>query len=57
MTTSTNDITGDKIATKVNSDLYRSNYDAIFKKSEETKPPEVSNEEPVESDKPTWSEP
>lgn len=30
---STNDITGDKIITKVSTDTYRNNYDMIFKKT------------------------
>jgi hypothetical protein len=30
----TNDITGDSIQTKVSSEAYRSNYDAIFRKFE-----------------------
>ena len=32
----TNDITGDSIQTKVSSEAYRSNYDAIFRKFERT---------------------
>ena len=32
----TNPITGDSIQTKVNSDAYRNNYDAIFGKSKQT---------------------
>ena len=31
---STNDITGDAIRSKTNSDLYRNNYDAIFNKQQ-----------------------
>ena len=34
--TARNDITGDVIATKSTSDAYRSNYDAIFRKKEES---------------------
>lgn len=30
-----NDVTGDEIKTKTNSDLYRDNYDKIFRKKQE----------------------
>lgn len=33
--TAKNDITGDEIKTKTTSDLYRENYDKIFRKREE----------------------
>jgi|GEM_PF-5352202 len=33
--TSTNDITGDRIISKTNSDKYRNNYDKIFRKKKE----------------------
>lgn len=33
---STNDITGDAIRSRTNSDLYRNNFDAIFKKQQPT---------------------
>ena len=39
MTTATNDITGDKIQTGVTTDLYRANYDLVFKKPQENKQP------------------
>jgi hypothetical protein len=42
MTTSKNDITGDDIKSKSNSDSYRDNYDAIFRK-----PTIFVNEKPV----------
>lgn len=42
--TTRNDITGDVIATKSTSEAYRSNYDAIFRKTPDT-PVEIIKEE------------
>lgn len=42
---SVNDITGDRLTTKVNSDQYRDNWDRIFgSKKEDEKPQEQSEE-------------
>jgi hypothetical protein len=40
----TNDVTGDVIATKTISEQYRSNYDAIFRKKPQRVPEEVTPE-------------
>lgn len=47
--TATNDITGDSIKTKHNSDMYRDNYDIIFRgkkeEQEETKVEDLADED------------
>ena len=47
MSTAKNDITGDLIASKISSNNYRDNYDAIFRKNKET---EVKDEESINDD-------
>ena len=39
--TTKNDVTGDSLITKAPTDAYRSNYDAIFKKSKQAHVPET----------------
>lgn len=45
--TTTNNITGDLIKSRHNSDKYAANYDAIFKKKQETQKKEVDSSKPV----------
>lgn len=39
-----NDITGDSLVSRVTTDDYRNNYDAIFRKKPEPKPEEETSE-------------
>lgn len=45
--TTTNNITGDLIKSRHNSDKYAANYDAIFKKKQETQKKEADSSKPV----------
>ena len=47
-----NDITGDAIQTRVNSDKFRSGWDAIFGKQEATQTPPDESKESVSVDVP-----
>lgn len=47
--TAKNDVTGDSIRSKVGSDQYRNNYDAIFRKDK--KEPEKKEDRPCSSNR------
>lgn len=40
----TNDVTGDKLISKVSNEKYRNNYDSIFKKCKKQFPCELKND-------------